>query len=224
MSIVDTIKERIKDAGASFKANDNISQFIHNDEEREQIKLEVQYRVSALLDSLIIDTENDHNTRDTAKRISRMYVDEILSGRYHPMPSITDFPNCKNLDEIYTLGPVGWKSICSHHFVEITGDCWIGIQPSDRVIGISKLARIANWVARRPHIQEEATIILANHLEEILKPKGLGVVIKAKHHCLSFRGVKEEETSMITSVVRESFLYNDSIKQEFFRLIKAQGF
>ena len=179
-------------------------------------------RVKELLKSLLIDVDNDHNSQDTAARVSRMYINEVFKGRYKKQPKVTDFPNAKNLDEIYTLGPISVRSACSHHLVPIIGDCWIGIKPGDKVIGISKFARVADWVFSRPHIQEEAVMILADEIESLCEPKGLAILVKAKHFCMCWRGVKEPNTSMINSVVRGDFRHDASLKQEFFELVKQQ--
>jgi len=216
------IIQRLQEANLPFHANDNISKVLNSDDISD-LKKEVEQRVLDLLKSLVIDIDNDHNTHDTARRVAKMYVDEVFAGRYQKRPDITVFPNIKDLDELYTLGPIKVKSACSHHFVEIEGYCWVGVYPSDMVVGISKIARIVDWVCRRPHIQEEMSIILANELESIMKPKGLGVVIKAKHHCMTWRGVKEDASEMVTSVMRGS-LREETLKSEFFSLIKSQGF
>ena len=213
---------KLKKANLPFHANDNISEVLE-DKDIVDLKKEVEQKVLDLLKSLVIDIDNDHNTHDTARRVAKMYVDEVFAGRYQKRPEITVFPNIKDLDELYTLGPIKVKSACSHHFVEIEGYCWVGVYPSDMVIGISKIARIVDWVCRRPHIQEEMSIILANELEDIMKPKGLGVVVRAKHHCMTWRGVKEEASEMVTSVMRGA-LREDTLKNEFFNLIKSQGF
>lgn len=222
MQISEKIAGRLKEAGAPFHANDNISGFLI-DGELDALKTEVAEKVEALLKSLVIDVENDHNTKGTAHRVAKMYVDEVFAGRYQKRPSITTFPNITDLDELYSLGPIRVKSACSHHFVEIDGFCWVGVRPSDKVIGISKIARVVDWVCRRPHIQEEMSTILADELESIMNPKGLGVVIKAKHHCMTWRGVKEESSEMVTSVVR-GVMRQDTLKNEFFNLIRSQGF
>jgi len=221
--ISQTIRERINSAGASYFANDAIAEFI-SDAEREELKLEIEAKLKSLFDSMIIDTENDHNTRETAHRVAKMYVDEVFKGRYHPMPKVTDFPNAKELDEIYTLGPITIRSACSHHFVPIVGHAWVGILPSDRVIGISKFNRIIDWVMSRPHIQEEAAVMVADIIERLIKPKGLAIVIKAQHMCMTWRGVKEPETKMVNSIVRGAFRQDPHMKKEFFDLIRAQGF
>ena len=215
------IRHRLHSEGARFHANDNISEYIFPGE-LESLEKEVAMRVKELLKSLLIDVDNDHNSKETAERVSRMYINEVFKGRYKKQPKVTDFPNAKNLDEIYTLGPISVRSACSHHLVPIIGDCWIGIKPGDKVIGISKFARVADWVFSRPHIQEEAVMILADEIESLCEPKGLAILVKAKHFCMCWRGVKEPNTSMINSVVRGDFRHDPSLKQEFFELVKQQ--
>ena len=215
------IRHRLHSEGARFHANDNISEYIFPGE-LESLEKEVAMRVKELLKSLLIDVDNDHNSKETAERVSRMYINEVFKGRYKKQPKVTDFPNAKNLDEIYTLGPISVRSACSHHLVPIIGDCWIGIKPGEKVIGISKFARVADWVFSRPHIQEEAVMILADEIESLCEPKGLAILVKAKHFCMCWRGVKEPNTSMINSVVRGDFRHDASLKQEFFELVKQQ--
>ena len=220
--ISEIIKERIKNQRGRFHANDNIADYI-NPGELSSLQKEVASRVRDLLNSLVIDIENDHNSQETAERVAKMYLHEVFKGRYYKQPNVTDFPNAKNLDEIYTLGPISVRSACSHHMVPIIGDCWIGIKPGDKVIGISKFARVADWVFSRPHIQEEAVMILADEIERLCEPKGLAILVKAKHYCMCWRGVKEPNTSMINSVVRGDFRHDLSLKQEFFELVKQQS-
>ena len=219
--ISEIIKDRIKLNKKRFHANDNIADFI-NPGEIEILQKEITVRVRDLLKSLVIDIENDHNSQETAERVAKMYLKEVFKGRYLKQPNVTDFPNAKNLDEIYTLGPISVRSACSHHMVPIIGDCWIGIKPGDKVIGISKFARVADWVFSRPHIQEEAVMILADEIERLCEPKGLAILVKAKHYCMCWRGVKEPNTSMINSIVRGDFRHDSSLKQEFFELVKQQ--
>ena len=219
--ISEVIRNRIKLQKKRFHANDNISDFI-NPGELAQLQKEVASKVRELLKSLVIDIENDHNSQETAERVAKMYLKEVFKGRYLARPNVTDFPNAKNLDEIYTLGPISVRSACSHHMVPIIGDCWIGIKPGEKVIGISKFARVADWVFSRPHIQEEAVMILADEIERLCEPKGLAILVKAKHYCMCWRGVKEPNTSMINSIVRGDFRHDPSLKQEFFELVKNQ--
>ena len=220
--VSEIIRERIKSDDTRFHANDNISKYILPGE-LETLEKEVATRVRDLLKTLLIDVDNDHNTKETAERVSRMYINEVFKGRYHKQPKVTSFPNDKNLDEIYTLGPITVRSACSHHLVPILGDCWIGIKPGEKVIGISKFARVADWVFSRPHIQEEAVMILADEIERLCEPQGLAILVKAQHYCMKWRGVKEPSTSMINSVVRGDFRHDASLKQEFFELVKQQS-
>ena len=215
------IRERLLASGHSFLANDNIADFIEPGELPE-LQNEVADKFRELLRSLVIDIDNDHNTHETAERVAKMYLQEVFKGRYHQQPKVASFPNVKKLDEIYTVGPITVRSACSHHFVPIMGNCWIGIKPGSRVIGLSKFTRVADWVFSRPHIQEEAVMILADEIEKLCDPQGLGIIVKAQHYCMKWRGVKEPQTSMINSVVRGDFRHDPSLKQEFFELIRQQ--
>ena len=217
----EVIRSRLLKENVSFFANDNIADHIEPGE-IEALEDEVAGRIRDLLKSLIIDIDNDHNTLETAERVARMYINEVFKGRYHKQPKVTSFPNVKNLDEIYTVGPMTIRSACSHHFVPIIGHCWIGIKPGKRVIGLSKFARVADWVFSRPHIQEEAVMILADEIERLCEPKGLGIIVKADHYCMKLRGVKESHCSMVNSVVRGDFRHDPSLKQEFFELVRQQ--
>ena len=215
------IRARLIKEGVSFFANDNVAECIEPGEIKE-LEIEVAGRVRDLLKSLVIDIDNDHNTEGTAERVARMYLNEVFKGRYHQQPRVTSFPNVKNLDEIYTVGPITVRSACSHHFVPIMGHCWIGIKPGSRVIGLSKFSRVADWVFSRPHIQEEAVMILADEIQKLCEPQGLGIIIKADHYCMKLRGVKESHCSMVNSVVRGDFRHDSSLKQEFFELVRQQ--
>ena len=218
-----TIKKRIELENGNYFANDNIADFIH-DGEIEVLQEEVTEKIQSLLESLIIDTKYDHNTIETAQRVAKMYLNEVFKGRYHKQPKVTDFPNAKNLDQIYTVGAISVRSACSHHLVPIIGKCWIGVIPSDRVIGLSKFNRIVDWVMSRPQIQEEAAIQLADTIEKLIKPKGLAVIIKAKHQCMTWRGVKDNETEMVTSVMRGIFRETAEARSELMDLFKGQGY
>ena len=220
-SVSERIRARLRSAGVTFLANDNIADHIL-DGELEGLEQEVADRVRDLLHALVIDIENDHNTEETAERVARMYLHEVFKGRYHQQPKIASFPNVKQLDEIYTVGPITVRSACSHHLVPIMGNCWIGIKPGSRVIGLSKFTRVADWVFSRPHIQEEAVMILADEIERLCEPQGLGIIVTAQHYCMKWRGVREPQTSMVNSVVRGDFRHDPSLKQEFFELVRQQ--
>jgi GTP cyclohydrolase I len=218
MSASSVIAQRLRDARASFFANDNIAEHLQPGD-LDAIRSEAMSHIEGLLRSLVIDTANDHNTAGTAERVARMFVDEVFAGRYHPAPRLTDFPNAKQLDQIYSVGPITVRSACSHHLVPILGRCWIGIKPSQKVIGLSKFVRLAEWVFSRPHIQEEAVMILADEIERLVQPLGIIVIVDAQHYCMKWRGVKEPNTSMVTSVVRGEFRDNPHMKAEFMQLV-----
>lgn len=212
------IAERLRESGVSFKANDNISQYL-TDEDRDQIQKDVEAKVEALLQALVIDTENDPNTKETARRIAKMYLKEVFAGRYEPMPKATDFPNTKKLDDILVVKTT-IRSTCSHHFAPILGEAWIGVIPNERVIGISKFNRLANWICSRPQIQEECAVQLADLLEQLIAPKGLAIVIKASHTCMTWRGVKDTNAEMTTSIMRGIFRDNIAARKEFLEFVK----
>jgi len=222
-SISKKIRERLQTGNIPFYANDNISDFITEDELAE-LHIELKDKINDVLDVLLIDRVNDHNTKETANRVAKMYLNEVFKGRYHKQPKVTDFPNAKKLDQIYTVGAISVRSACSHHLVPIIGKCWIGVIPSDRVIGISKFNRIVDWVMSRPQIQEEAAIQLADTIEKLIKPKGLAVIVKASHQCMTWRGVKDNETQMVTSVMRGIFRETAEARSELMDIFKGQGY
>lgn len=211
--------EEFRKNGVAFRANDNISAYL-KDGDLPAIKAEVEEAVGNVLRALVIDTENDHNTKGTAERISRMFVDEVFAGRYQPAPKCTSFPNDKHLDDIMVVGPITFRSTCSHHFAPIQGKAWVGVVPSDTVIGISKFSRLVRWVSSRPQIQEECAVQIADLLEEKMRPLGLALVIKAQHSCMTWRGVKDAESSMVTSVMRGIFRDDPAARNEFLEMIK----
>jgi GTP cyclohydrolase I len=226
LSIPDTpvsekIRERIRKAQQRFHANDNISAFIEPGE-LDELLSEVEGKLKGVLESLVIDTVSDHNTQDTARRVAKMYVNEVFRGRYVPQPPVTEFPNAERLNELMIVGPITVRSACSHHLCPIMGRLWIGLMPNEHsnLIGLSKYARLAEWVMSRPQIQEEAIIQIANLLMDKVSPDGLSVVMEADHFCMHWRGVKDSETKMINSVMRGSFLKDASLRREFLSLIK----
>ena len=217
------IRERIKAARKRFNANDNIADFIQPGE-LDLLLDEVEDKMKGVLSSLVIDTEHDHNTDDTARRVAKMYVKEVFQGRYVKAPEITEFPNAEHLNELMIVGPITVRSACSHHFCPIMGKIWIGVLPNEHtnVIGLSKYARLAEWVMGRPQIQEEAITQMAELLMRKVSPDGLAVVMEADHFCMHWRGVKDSETKMINSVMRGSFLKDASLRREFLSLINLK--
>jgi GTP cyclohydrolase I len=215
------IRERIVASKTRYHANDNIAQFIEPGELDELLN-EVEEKLKGVLQSLVIDTASDHNTQDTGRRVAKMYLNEIFKGRYIPMPAVTEFPNASHLNELMIIGPITVRSACSHHLCPIMGKVWIGVMPNEHsnLIGLSKYARIAEWIMSRPQIQEEAVVQLADALQEKMQPDGLAVVMEADHFCMQWRGVKDMDAKMINSVMRGSFLTDASLRQEFLSLIK----
>ena len=214
------IRERIIAARKRFHANDNIAEFLQPGE-LDALLDEVTDKMKGVLSSLVIDTENDHNTDDTARRVAKMYLKEVFQGRYVPAPQITEFPNAEPLNELMIVGPIVVRSACSHHLCPILGKVWIGVLPNEHtnVIGLSKYARLADWVMGRPQIQEEAVVQLADLIQQKTQPDGLAIVMEASHFCMGWRGVKDLNSKMINSVMRGSFLKDANLRREFLSLI-----
>lgn len=214
------IRERIAASRKRFHSNDNIAEFIQPGE-LEALLDEVEVKMQGVLDSLVIDTAHDHNTGDTARRVAKMYLQEVFKGRYVTAPTITEFPNAEHLNELMIVGPITVRSACSHHFCPVIGKIWIGVMPNERtnVIGLSKYARLAEWVMGRPQIQEEAVVQLADLIQEKTQPDGLAIVMEASHFCMSWRGVKDMDSKMINSVMRGAFLKDPNLRREFLSLI-----
>jgi GTP cyclohydrolase IA len=220
-SVSQRIRNRLLASKTRHHANDNISAFIEAGELDELIS-EVEAKMRDVLHSLVIDTVHDHNTQDTGRRVAKMFINEVFRGRYTPMPPVTEFPNASHLNELMIIGPITVRSACSHHLCPIMGRVWIGVMPNEHsnLIGLSKYARIADWIMSRPQIQEEAVVQLANALQEKMQPDGLAVVMEADHFCMHWRGVKDIGAKMINSVMHGSFLKDANLRREFLSLIK----
>ncbi len=222
-SISERVRRRLLKANRRFHANDNISAFLEPGE-LEALLDEVEGKFKGVLDSLVIDTESDHNTQETARRVAKMYLTEVFRGRYVAQPPVTEFPNVESLNELMIVGPITVRSACSHHFCPIMGRLWIGIMPNEHsnLIGLSKYSRLAEWVMARPQIQEEAIAQMATLLMDKVRPDGLAVVMEADHFCMHWRGVKDNETKMINSVMRGSFLKDSALRREFLSLLNLK--
>jgi GTP cyclohydrolase I len=214
------IRYRLVGAGGRFHANDNISAHIREGE-MDELKAEVQAKMQEVLRAMVIDTDSDHNTQETAKRVAKMYIEEVFRGRYVPMPAVTEFPNFSRLNELMIVGPITVRSACSHHLCPIVGRVWIGILPNEHsnLIGLSKYARVCDWVMSRPQIQEEAVVMLADALQDRVKPDGLALVMEADHFCMHWRGVKDNDAAMTNSVMRGAFLKDPNLRREFLSLL-----
>jgi len=217
------IRARLVKAKRRFHANDNISAFIQPGE-LEALQAEVEDKIRAVLESLVIDTHSDHNTNETARRVAKMYLTEVFHGRYMPAPPVTEFPNAESLNELMIVGPITVRSACSHHLCPIMGRLWIGLMPNEHsnLIGLSKYSRLAEWVMSRPQIQEEAITQMAELLLDKVRPDGLAVVMEADHFCMHWRGVRDNQTKMINSVMRGSFLKDHTLRREFLSLLNLK--
>jgi GTP cyclohydrolase I len=218
------IRARLVAKQQRFHANDNISAFIEPGE-LEELTREVAAKMAGVLESMVIDVEHDHNTRETARRVAKMYVNEVFRGRYVPIPKITEFPNASHLNELMIMGPITVRSACSHHLCPIMGRLWIGVMPNEQsnLIGLSKYSRLVEWIMTRPQIQEEAVLQLADILVDRVKPDGLAVVMEADHFCMHWRGVKDNASKMTNSVMRGSFLEDGALRREFLSLISLKS-
>jgi len=218
------IRARLRKARERYHANDNIAKYIEPGELAE-LQDEVEAKMRRVLESLVIDTESDHNTQETARRVARMYLSEVFRGRYLPAPPVTEFPNVERLNELMIVGPITVRSACSHHLCPIIGKVWIGVMPNEHsnLIGLSKYARLCDWVMSRPQIQEEAVTRLADLLQERMQPDGLAVVMEADHFCMQWRGVKDTDSKMVNSVMRGSFLKDANLRREFLALLTRKN-
>ena len=222
MSISDTIKQRLKESNTRYWAGDNISKHIKEGEKQLLIE-ELTPKFEAVLDSLVIDRFNDPNSMDTARRLSKMYINELMSGRYNPMPNATAFPN--HVDDGYKGMLVvrsEIKSMCSHHHQPVSGVAYIGIIAAETLIGLSKYTRIAQWCARRGTLQEELNNVIANEIGKATDSPNVGVYIQATHGCCENRGIGAHSSLTQTTVLRGAFAEDMSTKKEFMDNIKLQ--
>jgi len=222
LTISDTIRQRIKAAGASFNANDNISAYIEPGE-TDQLIEELNARFDAVLDSLIIDRENDPNSHDTGRRLAKMYVKELMVGRYTPPPKATSFPNDTN-DRYEGMLVIRseLRSVCSHHHQPVSGVAYIGIIAAQKLIGLSKYSRIAQWCARRGTLQEELCNDIAKEIMRATDSENVAVYIQAEHGCCLNRGIMAHSSLTQTTVLRGVFSTDQSTKKEFFDNVKLQ--
>ena len=223
MSTSENIKKRIIAAGNNHRyyAADNISQFIEEGEIPQLID-EVSGKFEAVLQSLIIDTENDPNSQDTAKRLAKMYVNEIMSGRYVEEPSPNAFPNEGGKYNQLIVVRCEIKSMCSHHHQPVNGVAIIGCKPGANMLGLSKYSRIVEHISRRGHLQEEMTEMIAARLMKITKAKGIGVYVRATHGCCENRGINTHNSTTQTTVLKGELLDIPSLKNEFMDNVKIQ--
>ena len=222
MSVSDKIKQRLESSGTRYWAGDNISKHIKEGEKQQLIE-ELTPKFEAVLDSLVIDRLNDPNSMDTGRRLAKMYINELMSGRYNPMPNATAFPN--HVDDGYKGMLVvrsEIKSMCSHHHQPVSGVAYIGIIAAETLIGLSKYTRIAQWCARRGTLQEELNNVIANEIGKATNSPNVGVYIQATHGCCENRGIGAHSSLTQTTVLRGAFADDMGTKKEFMDNIKLQ--
>ena len=220
----DELMNLIKAKGKRAWANDNVSEFIRTDEDRNKLIDGATQAFEQVLDSLLIDWKTDPNSQGTPRRLAKMYFNEIMSGRYDPPPRVAAFPN-DDADARYDgmlVSRTEINSVCSHHHQSVTGLCFIGIIPGDRVIGLSKYIRIAQWVARRGTLQEQLSMEIAKEIIAATGSQDVGVYIHARHGCCENRGVMAHNSMTQTTVLHGKFKDSLSTKQEFTDNIKMQ--
>ena len=222
VKVSQVVRERLQKNNVRFFANDNISEHI-SEFELKEIQNELTYKFQDVLDTLIIDTENDPNSNETAKRLAKMYIHELMRGRYYPAPNATSFPN--ETDDPYDGMLVvrsELKSVCSHHHQPVTGVAYIGILAADKLIGLSKYTRIAQWCARRGTLQEELAMDIAREIMTATGSKDVGVYIQATHGCCENRGIMAHSSLTQTTVLKGVFGSDPGVKKEFMDNIKLQ--
>ena len=222
MTIADTIRQRLKADGTRFWANDNISKHI-SPEEKQQLIEEAIPAFEQVLKSLLIDTETDPNSQDTARRMAKMYINEIMSGRYEPMPNPSAFPNyIENGYEGMLVVRSELSSVCSHHHQPVRGVAYIGIIAGPKLLGLSKYTRIAQWCAKRGTLQEELNVMIADEIQRTTGSEHVGVYIQATHGCCENRGIKAHSSLTQTTVLRGAFKNDPATKKEFIDNVKLQ--
>ena len=220
MSTSEKIRQRLEVDGKRYYAADNISKYLSPTEKSDLID-ELTEKFEGVLDTLIIDRQNDPNSIDTARRLAKMYILEIMGGRYDNDPRITAFPNDGKYDQLIVVR-MDIKSMCSHHHQPVSGVCYVACMPGEEVIGLSKYTRVAQHLASRGHLQEELCEMIAYRIEKLTKSKAVGVYIKARHGCCENRGIKASNSSTQTTVLKGELKANPSLKEEFMDNIKLQ--
>jgi GTP cyclohydrolase I len=222
MTIQDKIKQRLVDNNVRHWANDNIADYIEEGEKQQLID-EAVPAFENVLQSLLIDTKTDPNSIDTARRMAKMYINEIMSGRYEKMPNPSAFPNyIEGGYEGMLVVRSELTSLCSHHHQTVKGVAYIGIIAGPKLLGLSKYTRIAQWCARRGTLQEELNVMIANAIQKETGSEHVGVYVQATHGCCENRGIMAKSSLTQTTVLRGAFKDNGATTKEFMDNIKMQ--
>ena len=221
-NLAQVIRDRMKQDGKRFWAGDNVSDYLHEDDKKVLIE-EATVAFEKVLDTLLIDRENDPNSHGTAKRLAKMYFNEIMAGRYEPAPDATAFPNdSEDRYEGMLVVRSELRSMCSHHHQPVTGVAYIGIIAAQKLIGLSKYTRIAQWCARRGTLQEELCNDIAREIQKATDSENVAVYVQATHGCCENRGIMAKSSLTQTTVLKGAFKDDMGTKKEFFDNIKMQ--
>ena len=221
-TISGAIRFKMKRDNKRFWAGDNISEYLHEDD-KEILIGEATEAFERVLDTLLIDRENDPNSRGTAKRLAKMYFNEIMAGRYDPAPDATAFPNdSKDRYEGMLVVRSELRSMCSHHHQPVSGVAYIGIIAANKLIGLSKYTRIAQWCARRGTLQEELCNDIAREISKATDSENVGVYLRMTHGCCENRGIMAHDSSTTTTVLKGAFTQDSGTKKEFFDTLSLQ--
>ena len=221
-NLAQVLREQMKSKGKRFWAGDNISEYIKENYKEELID-EATVAFEGVLDALLIDRENDPNSKGTARRLAKMYFNEVMAGRYDPAPTATAFPNdSEDRYEGMLVVRSELRSMCSHHHQPVSGVAYIGIIAAEKLIGLSKYTRIAQWCARRGTLQEELANDIAREIQKATGTKDLGIYIEMTHGCVENRGVMAHSSLTQTTVLKGAFKDDIGTKKEFFDNIKLQ--
>ena len=222
MKISEKIRQRLNKKSIRFWANDNIFNYL-KEGEKDLLIEELTIAFDGVLDALVIDKETDPNSKDTSKRMAKMYINEIMSGRYDPMPNPAAFPNyIEDGYEGMLVVRSELSSICSHHHQPVKGVAYIGIIAGQKLLGLSKYTRIAQWCAKRGTLQEELNVMIANEIQKVTGSENIGVYIQATHGCCENRGIMAHSSLSQTTVLRGIFKEDLGTKKEFMDNIKLQ--
>jgi len=218
----DLIRTRIEHAGGRYWAGDNIAPYLHEGDKEALIE-ELTRKFEGVIDSLIIDRANDPNSQDTPRRLAKMYIKELMAGRYDTKPNATAFPNhtSDRYDGMLVVRSE-LKSMCSHHHQPVAGVAYIGIIAADTLIGLSKYTRLAQWCARRGTLQEELAMDICKEIQHATGSEDVGVYVQATHGCCENRGIMATSSLTQTTVLRGSFFTDGATKKEFMDNIKLQ--